>query len=422
MTPSIWRIGQLLNSVQSTFVGLLRIWSIPIVLMLSVASGYTTFYGMSYFITPWISLIVTVAVQSIVVIATLELAGIHWRANLPRYLMTLLSLLVALSVSVSFSYFKFYEFSQRDNVLVERHQHFEEDLARYIDAVARLKGEMVAKQRQRADDAAREANQAYLGIHPAMTGKDYVQSGKVGKGPFWSLYNEAQQREQAQLAKLEQSFVELDRHMTELRTRLKEFSFHMQDAAAYEKVVLSFGQLQAQAENLAAGVGVPPVKAPVLAPFVKITSGMTPTFDMWDNISWFALACAAMVDFFTVILSYRLEFTAPGPLTEEEKELAYLGLRQFANFTINSNDELEFQIERTELERARRTPDWTRMFAVAFLLNRGYLRKISEKKVEFAPNLYPVISARLQARADAAAAPAPGEQALQSLMEKKSHG
>jgi hypothetical protein len=107
-------------------------------------------------------------------------------------------------------------------------------------------------------------------------------------------------------------------------------------------------------------------------------------------------------------------------LTEEEKELAYLGLRQFGNFTINSNDELEFQIERTDLERARRVPDWTRMFAVAFLLNRGYLRKISEKKVEFAPNLYPVISARMQARADAA--PAEIDIAMKHLLEKKSHG
>ncbi|MFM8332590.1 MAG: hypothetical protein ACKN9T_12950, partial [Candidatus Methylumidiphilus sp.] len=294
MNPSIWRIGQLLNSVQSTFVGLLRIWSIPIVLMLSIASGYTTYYGMSYFITWWIALIVTVAVQSIVVIATLELAGIHWRANFPRYFMTLMSLLVALAVSVSFSYFKFYEFSQHDNVAIEHHQHFEEDITAYIDAVARLKVEMVAKQKQRFDDAAREANLAYLGIHPAMTSKDYVQSRKVGKGPFWNLYNEAQQREQANLAKLEQAFTELDRQMTDLRGSLKEFSFHMQEAAAYDKVVQSFGQLQSQAENLAASYGAQPPKAPVPAPFAKVTSGLTPTFDMWRNISWFALACAAM--------------------------------------------------------------------------------------------------------------------------------
>ena len=65
MTAPVWRIGQLLNSVQSTFVGLLRVWSIPIVLMLSIASGYTTYYGMSHFIGDWISLIVTIGGASV---------------------------------------------------------------------------------------------------------------------------------------------------------------------------------------------------------------------------------------------------------------------------------------------------------------------------------------------------------------------
>ena len=91
-----------------------------------------------------------------------------------------------------------------------------------------------------------------------------------------------------------------------------------------------------------------------------------------------------------------LEFTAPGPLSEEESELAFQGLRQFGEFTINHNDELEFVFEKSELERARRVPDWTRMFAVAFLLNRGYLRKVSERSVEFAPNLYPILAERLK--------------------------
>jgi hypothetical protein len=36
------------------------------------------------------------------------------------------------------------------------------------------------------------------------------------------------------------------------------------------------------------------------------------------------------------------------------------------------------------------------MFTVAFLLNRGYLRKKSRRVVEFAPNLYPIIAERLR--------------------------
>jgi hypothetical protein len=93
--------------------------------------------------------------------------------------------------------------------------------------------------------------------------------------------------------------------------------------------------------------------------------------------------------------------TAPGPLSEEEKNLTFQGLRQFSQFTINSNDELEFVIERSELERARRVSDWQRMFAVAFLLNRGYLRKMSARSVEFAPNLYPIVAERMTGPAPA---------------------
>jgi hypothetical protein len=35
------------------------------------------------------------------------------------------------------------------------------------------------------------------------------------------------------------------------------------------------------------------------------------------------------------------------------------------------------------------------MFAVGFLLSRGFLRKIDARTVEFAPNLYPLIAERM---------------------------
>lgn len=116
---------------------------------------------------------------------------------------------------------------------------------------------------------------------------------------------------------------------------------------------------------------------------------------MWDRFSLFAFACAAMVDFFTVLLSYRLEFTAPGPLTKEEEMLVFECLRQFSQFRINENDELEMIIEKTEIEKARRYSDWSRMFAVGLLLSRGFLRKIDHRTVEFAPNLYPLIAEKM---------------------------
>ncbi len=419
-TAAAWRIGQWLNTVQTTFVGLLRVWSVPIVLLLSIASGYTTYYGLSYFITAWIALVITIAVQSIVVICTLELAGMHWRANPMRFAMVAISLLVALTVSVSFSYFKFYEFSQRDSLLIERQTNLEREINRYMDAVVGLKSQITAAQRKRIKEASEEATQAYLGSLPAMQGELRHQ---IGKGRVWSHYNEILLAEQAELKQLEPRFQELEQRLTESRSSLKEFSFRMNEPAAYERLVMAFQDLRGSTEALASEHGLSPIAAPRFGSHAEFIRGITPSFAMWEDISWFALACASMVDFFVLVLSYRLEFTAPGPLTEEEKDLAYLGLRQFGEFTINKNDELEFVIERTELERARRFSDWPRMFAVAFLLNRGYLRKMSDRAVEFAPNLYPLIAERMSTRKSADVKALPGnEDKLAEALRRKGHG
>jgi hypothetical protein len=383
-------IGQLLNSVQSTFVGLLRIWSIPIVLSLSLASGYTTYYGMAHFITPWIALIITVAVQSIVVIGSLELAGMHWRANASRYLATLTALLVALIVSVTFSYFKFYEISQGDTIFIERQNTLRTEVNGFLDEVAARRADILAQQKKRQDAAHREATTAFLGTHPSLP-QHY--RGRVGKGPVWEHYNRLYQEEQTREQSLNQSFVELDGQVAALRNRVNGFAQgNARNRGDYEAMLDAFQQVQGKVEALAAFYALPTVNAPVLASFEAFNREVEPTFAMWANLSWFALACAAMVDFFAVVLSYKLEFTAPGPLTDEEKKLAWEGLSQFSEFSINRNDELEISIEKTELERARRISDRTRMFVVAMLLSRGYLRKVNQRSVEFAPNLYPVLA------------------------------
>jgi hypothetical protein len=411
-----WRIGGWLNLIQTTFVGLLRVLSVPIVLGLSVASGYTTYYGLSYFITPWIALTITIAVQSIIVICSLEIAGMHFRANPGRFLSILLSLLVALTVSVTFSYFKFYEFSERETVLLDREARLEKDIGAYLEGVVALKAGLSSEHRKRIDTASRETKQAFLSAAPGMAGQ------KVGKGKTWSYFNEILGSEQNRLKNLESQLQPLDHAVMETRISLLRFSSASQDMTAYNLLVENFQRLIVEADQVASNHGRPPISAPRIAPFQEFSRQMTPSFDMWKNISWFAFACAAMVDFFTLILSYRLETTAPGPLNAQEKDLAFEGLRQFSQFRVNENNELEFSLDQTELERARRVSQWHRMFTVAFLLNRGYLRKRSRRIVEFAPNLYPIIAERLrQIPAKSEGGPMMRD-ALADAMQRKFHG
>ncbi|WP_428356857.1 hypothetical protein [Methyloprofundus sp.] len=385
-------VGYLINRIQTLFVGMLRIWTIPIVLMLSVASGFTTYYGMSHFILPWIALVITIAIQSIVVICTLELAGIHWSANRTRYASVLFSLVIALVASVSFSYFKFYEVSEKDSIHIQRLNHIRTDLKSYLDEVLPFKGKLLAEKRAELELASKDVSQAYFGTHPEIVSG---YRNQVGKGPFWKRYNEIYLAKKQALSELEIKFSALDESVQQLQFNLANLDIATNVETAYYDVLSSFQNVQFKVNQLSSEFGQSLPDPPMLLTYKQFIEDVKPSMAMWNGFSLFAFGCAAMVDFFTVLLSYRLEFTAPGPLTADEEELVFECLRQFTQFRINENDELEMIIEKSNIEKARRYSDWSRMFAVGLLLSRGFLRKIDKRTVEFAPNLYPLIAAKM---------------------------
>jgi hypothetical protein len=383
-------LGSWLNGIQTLFVGMLRIWSIPIVLMLSVASGFTTYYGLSHFIVPWIALIITIAIQSIIVICSLEIAGIHWKANRIRYLTVLISLLIAITASITFSYFKFYEISQSETIHISRINQIRQDVNNYLAVVLATKIQILKQQKDELDKANEDVTQAYFGTHAQIAD---AQKRVVGQGPFWRHYNQLYQVKKKQFEQVDQDFRQLDDEIRKLQTSLN--SLEVDTENNYRLTLSSMQEVELKFNALAANAGLIAPKSPILMTYAQFIQGITPSFSMWKGFSLFAFSCAAMVDFFTVLLSYRLEFTAPGPLTEQEQELVFECIRQFSEFRINENDELEMVIEKSEIERARRYSDWSRMFAVGFLLSRGFLRKIDERSVEFAPNFYPLIAERM---------------------------
>ena len=423
MKIKTWRLGNFISGMQNAFVAFLRIWTIPIVIMLSVASGYTTYFGMSHFITWWIALIITVAVQSILVICSLEIAGMRWQANRMRYLTVMTSLLVAMATSVSFSYFKFYEISQQERLRIERFAGLQAAIDGYMNDLFRAKSEILATQQAATDKAQREANMAYLGTHPDMSPGF---RNLVGKGPFWSRYNDLYEAERGRMHKLDEGFQGLNAYIRELHDALNAFNVtHYEDHLAYQAIITQFQRVETRFNELITSYGRAARQSPVLMTYEQFAQGVTPSFSMWQDFSLFAFACALIVDFFTFLLSYRLEFSANGPLNEQESELAYECLSQFSQLKINRNDELEIVIEKTELERARRVSDWTRMFGAAFLLNRGYLRKVDDRSVEFAPNLYPVIAEHLRKKLSSGdaerAAMQHYEELIRKLLEKAKH-
>ncbi|MCX7102068.1 MAG: hypothetical protein NTX38_11430 [Methylobacter sp.] len=385
-------VGYLINSIQTLFVGMLRIWTIPIVLMLSVASGFTTYYGLSHFITPWIALVITTAIQSIIVICSLEIAGMHWQANRIRYFSVVCSLLIALAASVSFSYFKFYEISEQDTLHINRLNQIRSDVKTYVDRVLIIKSEVLKQEHTDIEKASLDVSQAYFGTHSQIV-EGYKH--QVGEGPFWKHYNQIYLEKKQQQLQFDHDFSELDQNIQKLQISINDLDVAVNIEAAYSVMLENFQNVQLKINLLSGTIGQSLPQAPLLMTFKQFIADVQPSAAMWSDFSLFAFACAAMVDFFTVLLSYRLEFTAPGPLTADEENLVFECLRQFTEFRINANDELEMVIEKTELERAKRYNDWSRMFAVGLLLSRGFLRKIDNRTVEFAPNLYPLIAEKM---------------------------
>jgi hypothetical protein len=385
-------LGYFINRIQTLFVSMLRIWTIPIVLMLSLASGFTTYYGLSHFITPWIALVITVAIQSIIVICSLEMAGIHWKANRMRYFTVVASLAVAISASVTFSYFKFYEISEQETLHINRLNELRQQTKSYLDSILQVKSQMLHQQKLDLEKASLDASQAYFGTHNQI-GPGY--KNQVGEGPFWRHYNQIYQEKKQVLQQQEQAFQTLDSNIRLLQSNLNQLDVTNNKEATYSQFLKNYQDIQLAVNQLASSMGVSLPDAPLLMTYKQFVEEVKPSFAMWRGFSWFAFVCAAMVDFFTVLLSYRLEFTAPGPLTIQEEELVFECLRQFTEFRINENDELEMVIEKSDLERARRYSDWSRMFVVGLLLSRGFLRKVDDRTVEFAPNLYPLIAEKM---------------------------
>lgn len=386
-------IGRVINVIQTLFVSFLRIWSIPIVLLLSLASGFTTFYGMSYFITPWIALVITVAIQSIIVICSFELAGIHCKANRLRYFSVVVSLVIAFTASMSFSYFKFYEISEHDTIRIERINEVGNQVDAYLKKLISAKSGILGEHKKELEKLEKELSQAYFGTHPEIPPQF---KNNVGEGPVWKHIKKVYDEKLTLNKALEQQFATVDQTIAALQASLNKLDTDtVRSEQAYQEVSQGLHQVQLQFNQLAAKYRTDLPPAPILMTYSQFTETVKPSVNNLPKFTLFPLIIAGMVDFFTVLLSYRLEFAAPGPLTAQEEELVFECLKQFSEFRINENDAVEIVIEKTEIEKARHYVDWPRMFAVGLLLSRGFLRKVDDRRVEFAPNLYPLIAEKM---------------------------
>ncbi len=137
------------------------------------------------------------------------------------------------------------------------------------------------------------------------------------------------------LSELEVNFSALDESVQQLQSNLANLDIAANVEIAYYDVLSSFQSVQFKVNQLSSEFGQSLPEPPMLLTYKQFIEDVKPSMAMWNGFSLFAFGCAAMVDFFTVLLSYRLEFTAPGPLTADEEDLVFECLRQFTQFRIN---------------------------------------------------------------------------------------
>jgi hypothetical protein len=70
--------------------------------------------------------------------------------------------------------------------------------------------------------------------------------------------------------------------------------------AAYYQMLKNYQDIQLIVYQLSSSAGLQLPDAPMLMSYKQFVEEVKPSFAMWQGFSWFAFACAAMVDFFTI--------------------------------------------------------------------------------------------------------------------------
>jgi len=148
-----------------------------LILGLSLASGWTTWKGLALFMIWPIALILTVAVQAILVIATYQLSNMYVAASPRRYLAVAGGLAAAFSVSVFFSYFTFYSYNEGRRIGLRKFERTRIEVNQYIRKVLDARSSFVKGQKDLVDRLNREAQDAREG---RLAGERI----RLGEGPM----------------------------------------------------------------------------------------------------------------------------------------------------------------------------------------------------------------------------------------------
>lgn len=80
------KFNHFLHKSYITFINIIHVLTIPIIISLAIASGFTTLMGMRLYINYWIALIITIAVQIIIILSAFQLSNTYFQAHKIRFI------------------------------------------------------------------------------------------------------------------------------------------------------------------------------------------------------------------------------------------------------------------------------------------------------------------------------------------------
>lgn len=374
------------HNVQLFFTNFITVLIVPIIIALSIASGYTTFHGMINFITPWIAFPVTFAVQAIIILAAFKLSRSYWKANRTRYLSYIVSLIIGLIISVYFSYFTFYEKSQSKFIKEVKFNALRTTIEDYIQEARKSKVEIILRKERNLELFSAQADSAELGRGSFLP--DSLR-GRTGRGGFYWSKKREERRQRMNLDVFKQDFEKIEAESDSFLANLDIDA--LRDRANYRLMLARFSKLSNKIQNMLSNYGYQVINQPELISYERFVE-LIPDFVVLRNISYFSLFLAVIIDVLAFVFSYRLSEMPTRLLSSEERRLAYLGIKEFSRYSINKRDQLELIIEKSSIEKADGYDDSARMFIAALLLNSELSKKVDADKVEFTPTFYPIIA------------------------------
>ena len=434
------RVWGALSTFVHLFVSVVFAVGVPLVIGLSAVSGATTYYGMMFFLRAqdwWMGMVVTVAVQAIIVLGAFELSRSHLRANAWRKSLLGMWVLAAFCVSVFFSYAKFYETFEHDTEMQRRFGKIREQITGYVAQANAAADEYVDARRdarweesRRIEDRLNEAALVARAAVERQEGEvrrvqeklDAIEQGIYpglpmrlrfpGRGPAYRAALPELRRAQDDLERLrakaaaaEEAFrnavavvgtidpedqgkaAGVRDRASGLRTWLEHLGWENLDEVQHRLLHEALATVTTGLQQLGRNdIAEPPVMTH--AQYVD----SRPSIASLVALSPLPFLFALLIDFFTLVLSHRLEVGPPiTPLHAQQRRAVFEGLCEFRDWSLNCRGLLQISLRKTEWERQEQYNESFRTLMAALVINRGYARLIDASTIECDASLSSVL-------------------------------